>query len=68
MGSARVSLVASAPPFGGLYAAETGANLYAQVEQNTLTLTFCNVRFSQVTELPLPAELRVSARFLVGPR
>jgi hypothetical protein len=68
MDSARLQLVAAAPPFGGLYGAETGRTLYAEVSGDTLTLTFCDVRFYQATELPLPDELRVSARFRVRPR
>jgi hypothetical protein len=67
-GSARLELVASAGPFGGLYGARTGAKLYAELNGGTLTLTFCDVLFEQVTQLPLPAELRVSARFVARPR
>ncbi|HYP74788.1 MAG TPA: hypothetical protein VER12_02460 [Polyangiaceae bacterium] len=67
-GSARLELVAAAGPFGGLYGAETGAKLYAELNGSVLTLTFCDVRFHQVTELPLPDELRVSARFVARPR
>ena len=66
--SARLQLVAAAPPLGALYGAETGATLYAEVNGDTLTLTFCDVRFYQATELPLPDEVRVSARFRVRPR
>jgi len=68
MGSARLELVAAAGPFGGLNGAETGANLYAELNDGALTLTFCDVVFQQVTELPLPDELHVSARFVARPR
>jgi hypothetical protein len=67
-GSARLELVAAVGPFGGLYGARTGAKLYAELKGDTLTLTFCDVMFEQVTQLPLPDELHVSARFVARRR
>ena len=46
----------------------SACKLYAELNAGVLTLTFCDVSFRQVTELPLPDELRVSARFVARPR